>query len=392
MPVSFEHIPIGSEWQREALAELWGYETYHAIARGVVTPSNSKLIILFVEEAKPGQSAPYSHRLTGRTLHWEGERGHGNDQRIQRADAAGEQIHVFHRHGHRAAYVYQGRARLRSFEQLTDFPSRAEFELPDKDPPSESDWTDPELGVAMNIYCSLPEESFDSTDPKILEVAQLLGRTPDAMATKLADFASLNPLRYSTDSDFSRPGVCEEEATWYSFTKNWAARSFDSEARLADLRGQSVDELAIQIDPAPLPPSGKEREQVIMQRMTQGAFRKYILGSYGNRCCITGLDVPQLLIAGHIARWADDVKRRADPTNGLCMNALHDKAFECRLITISESNRVLVSPSLLSRSRKACTALEETLLRYHETSIRLPTRFPPDQSLLAQHRDSRFRR
>jgi putative restriction endonuclease len=392
MPVSFEKIQVGSLWQRETLADLWGYETYHAIARGVVTPSGMNLIILFVEEAMPGRAAPYSNRLTGRTLHWEGEKAHGSDQRIVRAATVGDQIHVFHRLGHRSPFTYQGRARLLSFEELVDLPSRAEFELPDKDLPSGEEWTAPELGVAMNIYCSLPEESFNSTDPLVLEVARLLSRPPEAMVSKLTDLASLNPVRYTFEPKGLGSKVQEGDDIWKAFTDNWASRSFDSEARLADLRGKSVDDLALSTDPEPLPREGVERAKTVLQRVHQGFFRKTVLASYGNRCCITGLAVPELLVAGHIVRWADDYDNRVNPANGLCLNALHDRAFECGLITLSETNTVLVSSTLRSRSKKTCTALEETLLRYHDVPIQLPTRFEPSQEFLAQHREKRFRR
>ena len=43
MPVSFDRIDIGREYNRPETADLWGYESFHAISRGIVTPRNPSL-------------------------------------------------------------------------------------------------------------------------------------------------------------------------------------------------------------------------------------------------------------------------------------------------------------------------------------------------------------
>ena len=63
-------------------------------------------------------------------------------------------------------------------------------------------------------------------------------------------------------------------------------------------------------------------------RVNQRFFRDLILDNYQSQCCLTGIAVPDLLIASHIVPWADDPKNRLNPCNGLCLNALHDKAFD----------------------------------------------------------------
>jgi putative restriction endonuclease len=131
MGVSFESIPVGTHWNRERLAELWGYATYHAIARGVVTPRGTNLIVLFVSEEKPTGFTPYEDLLVGQRLHWQGEKGHRTDRRIAESRENGDEIHVFHRKFHRAPFTYLGRVVLRTFEHLTTTPSRAEFDLID---------------------------------------------------------------------------------------------------------------------------------------------------------------------------------------------------------------------------------------------------------------------
>jgi putative restriction endonuclease len=39
-------------------------------------------------------------------------------------------------------------------------------------------------------------------------------------------------------------------------------------------------------------------------RVNQRFFRTVVLAAYENKCCITGLAAPELLVAGHIVGWA----------------------------------------------------------------------------------------
>jgi putative restriction endonuclease len=52
----------------------------------------------------------------------------------------------------------------------------------------------------------------------------------------------------------------------------------------------------------------KEGEDVASEskrRKGQDYFRRMILANYGGRCALTGIDVPQLLLASHIIPWAE---------------------------------------------------------------------------------------
>ena len=45
-------LKLFGEYDQKTLAALWGYKSYDAIRRGIVTPANSNIIILFVTEDK----------------------------------------------------------------------------------------------------------------------------------------------------------------------------------------------------------------------------------------------------------------------------------------------------------------------------------------------------
>ena len=65
MSVSFSEVTVGGPYSRNNLADLWGYASYHAIARGVVTPRDDNKIVLFVTEQKQKSGTPYADRLVG---------------------------------------------------------------------------------------------------------------------------------------------------------------------------------------------------------------------------------------------------------------------------------------------------------------------------------------
>jgi putative restriction endonuclease len=96
---------------------------------------------------------------------------------------------------------------------------------------------------------------------------------------------------------------------------------------------------------------GKEAIRETKVRINQSGFRSMILESYHHRCCITGLDLPELCIASHIIGWAERKDTRMDPRNGLCLTATYDKAFDKHLITLDEDYRLVVSREIREHYR-----------------------------------------
>jgi predicted restriction endonuclease len=138
-----------------------------------------------------------------------------------------------------------------------------------------------------------------------------------------------------------------------------------------------------------LPPEGPtETERTIRARRVQRFFRDAVLASYNFRCALTGLAFPELLTASHIISWRESVERRADPRNGIALNALHDRAFDRGLITFDERFRVVVSSRLLTRDVGPCH--ENALRAIAGQSLTLPERFQPDPDAVAWHRDTVF--
>jgi putative restriction endonuclease len=81
--------------------------------------------------------------------------------------------------------------------------------------------------------------------------------------------------------------------------------------------------------------------------------------------------------------WAADPKQRMNPRNGLCLNALHDRAFDRDLMFIAQDMTVHFREKLI-RAEKKSPGLD-WLLSYEGKSVCMPRKFKPDATLLSRH-------
>ena len=132
---------------------------------------------------------------------------------------------------------------------------------------------------------------------------------------------------------------------------------------------------------------GEERLTTTRARIGQSFFRDALLSAYRGRCCITGLAIPELLIASHIVPWRTDRANRVNPRNGL-LSALHDRAFDSGLITIAEDMTVRVGSSLADETDGF---FAETIGAYEGRRIELAEKFQPKREFLDYHRQEVFR-
>lgn len=249
-------------------------------------------------------------------------------------------------------------------------------------------WTRDELILAINLYCKTPFGKIHRHNPKVVELAKLIGRTPNAVSFKLVNFASFDPsLKARGIKGASNASKLDLEI-WNEFYDNWNKLPYESERLLARYANSSV-EIVSEIETFDLPKEGKVRTQLVKVRVDQNFFRAMIIASYNNKCCITGLSQKELLVAGHIKPWGVDEENRMNPQNGLAINALHDKAFEVGLITVLPNYKIKVSP-ILKKSKD--DSIKNYFLKYENQSIILPKRFYPAKEFLEYHNDERFKK
>ncbi|MBR9833271.1 HNH endonuclease [bacterium] len=246
-----------------------------------------------------------------------------------------------------------------------------------------NNWTREETIVAFNVYCKIPFKNSSKNHPEVIKYANLLGRTPSALNMKIGNLGRLDPELKKRGITGLVNGSKLEEDIWDEFNGNWDELAFESERIIANLQGQELDEFYIKEYP-----KGKEIERSIRVRVNQSFFRNSVLSAYNNECCITGINIPQLLVASHIIPWKNNIER-TNPKNGLCLNPFHDKAFDRGFFTINEDYRITVSNKILHSKN---FGISDYLIKTHNRHILLPDKFFPSQEFLEFHRTNIFQK
>lgn len=259
-------------------------------------------------------------------------------------------------------------------------------------------WTREHFLIALNLYCKLPFGKLHKGNPLIIEVAQKMGRTPSSLAMKLCNFASLDPVQKARGIK-GLPGATKQDiAMWLQYYEEIATLGPESEQLLHDLFTQDdsleVDFLQrqqIQLEQPEKRPLPDETETIATVKVRRGQqfFRQMVLNAYGIRCCISGINVPNFLVASHIKPWRDFPQERLNPRNGLCLSRLHDVAFDTGFLTLNENFQVVLSKRLKSYFPQA--VLEQNFVPFEGSSISLPAKIAePDLEFLAFHRREVF--
>lgn len=248
-------------------------------------------------------------------------------------------------------------------------------------------WTTDELVQTLALYCQIPFGKMHSRNPAVVELASLIGRTSSAVALKLVNFASLDP-------DLQRRGVGamgnvsrEDRAVWNRFFGRWETLADYS---TVDVNRQKTCPSRHQPHLVPSPPMGPtEVTRETKMRRGQSFFRAAVMAAYDGTCCITGITGMELLRASHIVPWSDNPSLRLNPCNGLCLNALHDAAFDRGLITLSDNLELRLSRRLASEIPS--TVYKEMFESRAGAPIKMPERFKPAVEMLEFHRNRVFR-
>ncbi len=246
-------------------------------------------------------------------------------------------------------------------------------------------WIHDELMLTFNLYCRLSYSQYNSRNQKVIELAELIGRTPGAIAMKLCNFASLDPVHQSRGIKGLANVSVADKLIWEEFNSNWEKAVTESNELLADLTKDIVEEPAV----LNIPTGPTDVERTIHQRRGQSFFRQAVLAAYGMKCCVTGTPIPQMLVASHILPWSGFPEERLNPRNGICLSAIHDAAFDRGLMTLDENYRIILSDTI-RKSANTVQLLQIAFLSYEGKVIAMPDRFLPDQNFLQVHRESIF--
>jgi len=241
-------------------------------------------------------------------------------------------------------------------------------------------WTRDELIMTFNLYCKIEFSKINYRHPLIISLAKILGRTPSAISWKLVNFASLD----SSLTDRGIKGAINssklDKAIFDEFINDWESLVEESEILLINYQSSKEDNNTETIKLK----DGKEVLRTVKTRINQSFFRETILSSYNSTCCLTGIDIPELLIASHIIPWSKDEKNRLNPRNGLCLNSLHDKAFDRGLISFDKDYKLILSYELKKKKNRYFSDLEGM-------KMILPKKFLPELKFLQYHQEEIFK-
>jgi putative restriction endonuclease len=250
--------------------------------------------------------------------------------------------------------------------------------------PRSTDWRRDQTLAALHVYFQLPFGQLHQRHPMIRQLAEWFDRTPGAVALKLVNFASLDPqIRESGRAGMSNASKLDR-VIWGELNGDWDAVATEA-AKIYERFGREhgVAPGADVAEDVPEIAEGKTTTASVMVRVNQARFRRAVLAGYGARCCISGLSEPRLLIASHIIPWSMDIRNRLNPQNGLCLSALHDKAYDLGLITVLPDFTVRVSNQILTSEHDGFA--QEALVRFNGRRIALPERFAPNPEFLEAH-------
>jgi putative restriction endonuclease len=251
-------------------------------------------------------------------------------------------------------------------------------------------WTKEELILAFNLYLKIPFGKMHSSNKDVIHLANLIDRTPNSIALRLVNFASVDPVLKARGIKGMDGGTKIVKPIWDEFFNNQEELVFLSEQILAEKENTSVEnkyqDLLFDIKDL----RGETTISQVKTRVNQSVFRQMVLANYSTKCAITGIDIPELLLASHIMPWSKNEEHRLNPENGICLSALYDKAFDKGIIGINKNYEVIFSTSL--KMKKDTVFYKNHFASIDNLKIIEPLKYLPRKEFLEYHLDTIFQK
>lgn len=237
-----------------------------------------------------------------------------------------------------------------------------------------NNWNREQTIVALYAYCIVPFNKATNSNPDIIRIAPLIGRSIVALKMKIGNFGSLDPNL--ANRGISGLGNCSnlDEEIWNEYYGHWDVLIQDAMKILSSASGSSLYELVL--------PQGEDIVCETRVRLNQNFFRTMILSAYDDECCISGVNKRELVQACHILSWASHEDLRTNPTNGLCLNPFFHSAYDNNLVSVDADYNIHVSDSIISSTKD--TRFRKYLESLRGRQITMPTKFLPNREYLAQ--------
>ena len=90
-----------------------------------------------------------------------------------------------------------------------------------------------------------------------------------------------------------------------------------------------------------------EREAMRKYRLNQDKLRDLTLKNFNGQCCLSRIDVKEILVCSHIKPWAvSEEDEKCDLDNTLMLAAIWDRLFDRGFISFADSGKIKVSKKL----------------------------------------------
>lgn len=114
----------------------------------------------------------------------------------------------------------------------------------------------------------------------------------------------------------------------------------------------------------------------------QKAFAAAVKANYEYRCAITGVVTTDFLVASHIVPWSEDQSIRLDPSNGICLSSLVDRAFEKGYLQIEDDLTIRIDWDRVGDDQ----ALRSQLVPHDGLKLSSPSEGVPQPKYLQRRR------
>ena len=256
-------------------------------------------------------------------------------------------------------------------------------------------WTRDETILALSFYYETPYGKINRSNKYLQSMADLMQRSLSSLIMKMVNLASL-------DESLLRRGVTSlphssklDKDVWSEFKGKYEYLLLEKERILSSyntsikLTNPKVKHLPPAIDLKYYTP----KERLVLVRKGQDFFRKAVLSAYGERCCMTGIAIPELLQACHIMPYnkCKNINDRLNPSNGICLNYLTHKAFDLGFISIHKDTKTIMVSNCLKKHPRIDKTTKNWLLFLENKSINYPERNMPEYTYLEYHNDCIFK-
>lgn len=250
-------------------------------------------------------------------------------------------------------------------------------------------WTRDEFILTFNLYLKMPFGKMHHRNPQVIELANLIGRTANSVALRLGNFAACDPALKARGIKGMSGGISQCSPYWEEFANDREKLVFESEKILAKYQSTSIEDKYKQLISS-IDKQGEDKLREIKTRVNQDFFRHMILINYDNKCAVSGVNIPELLVASHIIPWAENEKERLNPENGICLSSLYDSAFDQGLISFDDDYKMIASSRLKNHTKD--TYYQQFFVPFIGKPLSEGLDYMPRKEFLEWHRDVLFDR